>query len=369
MDKYKFSFENSAVGKSFTNIDGTMEVNQAFCDMLGYSKEELVSKTWQNISHPDDIIEIENQLKKLISGNEQKISFEKRYLKKNGEILRAEIHTSLQRDDFGNPLFFNTNIIDITEKRVQEFNIVRLHKELEQIVNVVSHDLRTPLVNISGFSQEIKKTIDKLVAIVDNSDDVDALKKTIEKNSKQINTYLDFIFPSVSKINYLIESLLSVSRIDRKQAQMIEVDMNKIISSIMLVFEYKVKASDIKITIEELPSCIGDEHLINQLFSNLIDNAIKYKSTDKNAEIKFFATKSKKNATYHVQDNGIGIKSEDLENIFELFYRANKTVEGYGLGLSIVKRILNKLNGQISVQSELNKGTTFLVSLPSTLNT
>ncbi len=115
--KFRLVFENSPLGKSMTDVDGTLHVNQAFCDITGYTEEELRSKTWQEISHPDDIPAVERALETLLNGTSNVARFEKRYIHKSGKVVWAEVITALQRDDNGAPLFFITTINDITERK------------------------------------------------------------------------------------------------------------------------------------------------------------------------------------------------------------------------------------------------------------
>jgi PAS domain S-box-containing protein len=113
-ERFKIIFENSPVGKSITGIDGSLEVNKAFCDILGYNEEELKNKNWKEITHPDDIKESQEVVDSLINGGKKNLRYEKRYIHKNGSIVWTDISTSLQRDESGVPRYFITIIIDIT---------------------------------------------------------------------------------------------------------------------------------------------------------------------------------------------------------------------------------------------------------------
>ena len=115
--KFRLVFENSPLGKSMTTVDGHLEVNRAFCDLLGYSKEELANKSWRDITHPDDIVATEQAIAPLIAGTSTVARFEKRYLHSSGRVVWAEVVTALQRDSDGTPLFFITTVSDITGRR------------------------------------------------------------------------------------------------------------------------------------------------------------------------------------------------------------------------------------------------------------
>jgi len=120
-EKFRNVFDNSSVGKSITMIDGRVNTNAAFCEMVGYGAEALSRLTWQDISHPDDICLTKKYIEDLKNGTIKCARFEKRYIKKDGSVLWADVHTVLQRDENGNPKFFITAVVDISERKKAEF--------------------------------------------------------------------------------------------------------------------------------------------------------------------------------------------------------------------------------------------------------
>ncbi len=116
-EKFRYVFDNSAIGNSLTLLSGEVQVNNTFCSMLGYTKEELKGKLWQTLTHPDDIDNSQKEIDKLLNGEKDYITFEKRYLKKDGSILFAHVNVSIRKDMAGKPIYFMTSIIDITEKK------------------------------------------------------------------------------------------------------------------------------------------------------------------------------------------------------------------------------------------------------------
>ena len=133
--KFKNMFDHSPIGKSITMPSGEMEMNNAFCQMVGYSKEELLHRKWQDITYPDDIELTQKILKPLLSGEQEMVRFSKRYLHKNGNVVWADVSTFLYKDDVGKPLYFLTNIIDITERKKSE---EKLHKSLLGTISAMS---------------------------------------------------------------------------------------------------------------------------------------------------------------------------------------------------------------------------------------
>jgi len=119
-EKFRYVFDNSAIGKSLTSISGEIHVNKAFCELLGYSVEELVHKTWQEITHPDDINLTQKAIDSLVSGQVKTVRFNKRYLHKNGSNVWTDVQSSLRHDETGKPLYLITSIMDITERKKAE---------------------------------------------------------------------------------------------------------------------------------------------------------------------------------------------------------------------------------------------------------
>lgn len=132
--KFRHVFENSLIGKSMTELDGTITVNKAFCDMLGYSESELKNKNWREITHPDEISDTDIIIKNMIEGKKDSVRFEKRYLHKNGNVIWADVSTILQKDKNGKPLYFITAVLDLTERKKAE-------KEKFKLLNVIENSL------------------------------------------------------------------------------------------------------------------------------------------------------------------------------------------------------------------------------------
>ena len=140
--------------------------------------------------------------------------------------------------------------------------------------------------------------------------------------------------------------------------------MKKIISNVIGTFEFQIKEANIKLEIKELPSCYGDEVQINQVFSNLVGNAIKYLDNDRAGIINVSGQKRNGQVEYCIEDNGIGIAKKNQEKIFNIFGRVKPDDnKGEGLGLAIVRKILSRHNGKIWLKSEFEKGSKFYVSL------
>ncbi len=241
------------------------------------------------------------------------------------------------------------------------------NKEMEQIIYVTSHDLRSPLLNIQGFSRELVKDVEQIRQKLNENTTSSAVKeKLVETLEEDIPDALKFILASSSKMDTLLSGLLRLSRMDRVRIDIKQLDMNKLMSNVIGTHEYKIKESKVTCQIEELPSCSGDEAQINQVFSNLIDNALKYLVSDREGLINISGRSENGHIVYCLEDNGIGIEERHQDKVFEIFHRLNPgdSVVGEGLGLTIVRKILDRHSGKIWVESEPGKGSKFFVSLP-----
>lgn len=243
------------------------------------------------------------------------------------------------------------------------------NKELEQVIYVTSHDLRSPLVNIQGFEQELNYALNELLNILSN---IELPEETRTEITRIVNDdILDsqkYIRSSSIKMEKLLSGLLKLSRVDRMGSTYDTIDMNRLMEEIINGFEFRVKEAGVTTQIEKLPPCFGNELQINQLFSNLISNALKYCDPARKGIIKISGQvdSGKNRVVYCVSDNGIGIPIEHQKRIFDIFHRLNpEEGEGEGLGLSIVQKIVNRHNGHIWVKSGKGEGSRFFIELPS----
>jgi len=339
-------------------------------EIYGYPKEELLGKRarffYPNDINPSEFTRILSSALKergLFNGTT-------RFQRKNGSIV--DIEYSLLQISGKAPIEIIAVARDITERKLVEregerllAELVEKTKQLEQIIYVTSHDLRSPLVNIQGFTRELDESFKQVYKIFDSKAVPSAVRKELAPLlDEDIPHALQYILASSSKMNSLLSGLLRLSRLGRAALKIKRLGMNKLMAEVVASFEFQVKKSGVKIRVEELPPCYGDETQINQVFSNLLDNALKFIDPDRPGMIRISGKAEKERVTYCVEDNGIGIADKDREQIFEIFCRLDPDAGiGEGLGLTIVRKILDRHSGKVWVESEPGKGSRFFVSL------
>ena len=264
---------------------------------------------------------------------------------------------------------------EITERKRAERERERLfnsleakNKELQSVVYVASHDLRSPLVNIHGFGEELGfscRQLDHLLKTEVLSDEErKELKILLEQD---IPENLNFVRAATGKMQALLEGLLQVSRAGSAAIEIVPLDMGKLVRQVVKAMNYQIQQDEVSVTIGELPGCMGDWPRTSQVFSNLLDNAIKYLDPQRRGLIKITGRIENQKSIYCVEDNGIGIEPRHREKVFEIFRRLDPSgaVAGEGLGLTIISRIVDRQGGNIRLESEVDEGSRFFVSLPA----
>lgn len=262
--------------------------------------------------------------------------------------------------------YFATITTDVTEIKEIENVLKAKNKELENYLYVASHDLRAPLINIQGFSQLLSSQADNIKKIVaDLQIDNNIKNEANQIADSNIPKTLNYIFTSVEKMDKLIKGLLQISRTGRMTMTISEIDMNYLIRQVIDSQKFQIEEAGAVVKVATLNNCYGDLHLLNQLFSNLISNALKYKDKERRLKIEISSQTKYRQVTYTIKDNGIGIAQKHLEKIWDVFFRIRSEPldSNDGIGLSIVKRISDKHKGVAKVKSELGKGTVFQITL------
>jgi len=232
-----------------------------------------------------------------------------------------------------------------------------LNRDMEDQLYATSHDLRAPLINVQGFSRELRIGLDQLRNRNGRSPEVVAVLTDVDES-------LQFILAGVARLDALITSLLSVSRIATRTNPTEQVDLNPLLQKLARSAQCQLADKNITLAVESLPVVVGDPARLGQLFSNLIDNAIKYMGDNRERRIHVGVQAGAGERRFFVQDTGPDIAKEDQKQIFRLFRRLpNADCPGEGIGLTMVRKIVEKHGGRIWVKSTPGAGATFWFTL------
>lgn len=258
----------------------------------------------------------------------------------------------------------NESLEDRVKARTADLEEV--NEEVQKFAYIISHDLRSPLVNIMGFSSELSEIRAEIAAR--DSDDpasTDTQPRSSAEIDRDFAEALTFIQQSANKMDRLIATILKLARSGQREFRNENLPMSAILKSIASASKHRANELGAEIVVEDVPPVVGDRLAVEQIFSNLLDNALKYLSDDRPGRIFIRGRRQGGKVVYEVEDNGRGIAEHDMGRIFELFRRGGKQdTPGYGIGLAHLRILVRRLGGKITCRSELGKGSTFTVTLP-----
>lgn len=350
--KYKNIIEKINLGlMEVDNSDVVLSVNDAFCNMSGYVSEELIGKRAKDVLTSKEFKKIINE---KISDRKKGVVdvYEIEILTKTGETkywlvsgapnyningeITGSIGIHLDITQLKTLILKNEKLIsDVTESYV----------ELSSYAHIGSHDLRTPLHSIASCINWLKE-------------------ENEGKLTKDSLEYISMINDAILDMNQLISSVLQFSELRSSQEDKNGSETHLIVESIIKNLDKK-KIKNVHIDIPKpLPFVKLNNTKVKQIFQNLIENAFKYRDTNKNSYININWQEQRESILFSIEDNGIGIAEEHFGLIFNVFKKLNSRTDSSGIGLSIVKRIIDAAGGKIWFDSKLNIGTTFYFTLP-----
>jgi signal transduction histidine kinase len=272
----------------------------------------------------------------------------------------------------------NLNLESTIDERTADLR--EANNEIQRFAYIVSHDLRSPLVNIMGFTSELevlRADIFKRIAVLGRASTAASplpavageAEPVLDGDDQQLSQdfaeALGFIKSSIAKMDRLITAILNLTREGRREFEPVRIDTRELIEAIVTTVAHQAAEADAQIRIEPLPDIVSDRLALEQIFSNLIDNALKYLKPGVPGDISVRGRTKLGFAIFEIADNGRGIDAKDHQRIFDLFRRAGaQDKPGQGIGLAHVRALVRRLGGTMSVQSELNHGSTFTITLP-----
>jgi signal transduction histidine kinase len=271
----------------------------------------------------------------------------------------------------------NLNLEATIDERTADLR--EANDEIQRFAYIVSHDLRSPLVNIMGFTSELEELrndifrriarLDRAAALAPSMPEDAGAEPELEGADKQLSDdfseALGFIKSSIAKMDRLISAILNLTREGRREFSPERINMRELLEGIGATVAHQAAEAEAQIRVAALPDIVSDRLALEQIFSNLIDNALKYLKSGVPGDIEIRGRTKLGYAVFDVTDNGRGIDAKDHKRIFDLFRRAGiQDKPGQGIGLAHVRALVRRLGGTMSVASELNHGSTFTVTLP-----
>lgn len=356
-ERFRMAVEAAPNAMIMVNQTGDIVlINSEAEAMFGYTKEELIGQSIHQLVPPSmrsiHNLYVQNYFEAPDRRNMARGSSDLHGQRKDGDLFPIEV--GLTPITVDKETYVISSIVDISERLQQQRALknlnVELHRknqEMEQFIYTVSHDLKAPLVTIAGFANRLK-----------NADDLQLQENHQHK--------LDRILANVRSMESLLQDLLHLSRIIKRDLEKAQVDCNVTLQSVLDSLEGDIKKMSAQILIEgPLPQIYAQESLLFQCLQNIISNALKYSKPGVTPVITICAAHESGHAGVRISDNGIGIAEHHQERVFHVFERLNPDVaEGTGVGLSIVKTIMEKHSGKIVLDSVVGQGTNFTILFP-----
>ena len=342
--------------------ENTEEIRDLYPDLYETFKTGIRSALSVPLLSLDEVIGSMNfRSKKLNAYTEQDLHLAERIgMQIAGAIRSADLFDNLSRSE--GKLKKSQEVLARLNAQIQAKN-----QELEQVVYVASHELRSPLVNIDGYGREVEYALAELEkALAADHASPEALRAAALPQVLEMSNALRYIRGSAKQMDAVLTGLLKLSRSGRAALTIAPLNMNELIAGVVAASDFQIRQAGVELRVAELPPCRGDAVQVNQVFANLLGNALKYLDPHRPGVIGISGVIEKERAVYIVEDTGIGIAPAHQNKIFELFHRLEPSQrEGEGLGLAIVRQVLGRLEGKIWVESQTGAGSRFSVALPA----
>lgn len=349
----RYALDEAAIVAITDRAGNIIHVNKKFCEISKYSAEELLGKNHRIINsryHPRDFFVA--MWKQIASGKVWEGDIRNRA--KDGKYYW--VHTTIvpMLDNTGKPYQYVSIRYEITEAKLAEeklqFYAKRLeasNRELQDFASIAAHDLQEPLRKIEAFSDRLKIKY----------------RETLSEDGRD---YLDRMMNAARRMRTLIDDLLTYSRVTTKTMPFSPIDLGQIAREVLSDLEVRIEQSKARVDVGELPVIDADPSQMRQLFQNLIANALKFHKKGEAPEVRISASVAGNDCILSIQDKGIGFDEKYLDRIFTIFQRLHgrQEFEGTGVGLAVVRRIVERHSGEITAKSAPDHGATFVITLP-----
>jgi PAS domain S-box-containing protein len=349
-ENYELLTNNLAAAILIRNATGKITYCSPFTEVLtGYPIQEIYAASedfFLSVVHADDREKYERALKVCAAGEAFQVRY--RLYHKTGIEMWVETRTVPVLDDRGSVTFSLSITLDVTAAVRYQRQVEEKNRDLRDFTYMVSHDLKAPIFTIKGMLTVLREDFSKSL-------------------SPEMTEIIDHIETAAKRLETLVTSVLEFSRISAEDIKFAPILLNHTLDEVRQDFATSLNKPDVSLSVEaNLPNVLGDKVRIYQIFSNLIGNSLKYRDPSRPLRINVEQTvqANQRMTTICVKDNGLGIPPDKLEDVFRPFHRAHTTgVEGTGIGLATVRRVLEKLGGEIHVENQPGGGSAFYVTL------
>ena len=334
LDNFRLIIEHAPIGIVIIDKDlKWLLANRRFSEITGYTREELQGKTFLDITYKEDINKNINLYEKMTSGEVDEYTYEKRYLRKNGQIIWVKLTVAGVRFS-GNYEYMIALVQDIDENKHYQSDLEYKNKELDTLFYKVSHDLKSPIASLRGLCDILRDELD-----LTNNPSFKHLEETIHK------------------LRIQNELLVELTRIN-------EYDFVDKRTTLHGIFENcgTELLKNVHLTITPCDELKTDPFILSTVFTQLLKNSIHFNENKPNINIDIKIVASK--YVIHYTDDGPGIDPSVAPHIFDMFFKGSENATGSGLGLYISKKAIEKINGTIEIENKESKGCTFKIIFP-----
>jgi len=354
-------------------------------EIFGFNPIERLNNSFFDLIKPENIKVIEKSFKECQDYKRSISEIECMCVTNTQQLIHLELSISHIADSDGNVIGFRGVGHDISERIIREIELQDYRENLELMVKerteeleqintemrnfayIISHDLRSPLVSITGFTGELKEDFDLISDCAAKQFELsgDSCPEPIkEAIQERIPESIYYINTATEKMSQLINSILTLSRVGRRQFYFETVDLTEIVNDSLASLAFQLEQFSVTVKIDSLPIVVTDKLAMEQIIANLLGNAVKYLSPERAGEIYIRSEISEEKILVYIKDNGRGMAENDLAHIFDLFKRVgNQDVVGDGMGLTYVQALIRRLGGKVECSSELNVGSEFKFSI------
>ncbi|WKN43766.1 sensor histidine kinase [Tunicatimonas pelagia] len=348
-EMFRLAMEHSAIGLALISPDGHwLKVNQALCDIVGYTEKELLKIDFQTITHPDDLEDDLELIHRLLAGDIETYTIKKRYFHKNRTIIWIKLTASIVRDEYYQPLYFIAQIQDQTEEHQNQEKLRRTNKELERLTSQISHDVRSPLESSIRVLSLTKRAFER--------DDIAGAKETVNIVENQLE-----------KLRALVDDILAITKARHQEEPISEVNFAAIVGDALEKFSHMDNFERIVFhqKFDYRRSFKTQPGRIISIVENLLSNAIKYQDpSEEDPQIAIHCFEKEGYILFQISDNGLGIDEKYYHKMFRMFQRFHAiNALGSGIGLYLVRQNAEALGGTVEFIPR-TKGCCFVLSIP-----